>query len=58
MYLDPERFLEGLFLAAGGIGVLFGLPMIASSYKGGMPLLFIAAAGAVFYLYDQGYIQL
>jgi hypothetical protein len=45
-------------MASAGIGAVFFLPMMASKYKGGMPLLFIAAAGALYYLYDQGYIQL
>ena len=55
--LDPARFLEGMFLAAAGIGVMFGLPMMASKYNGGFPLLALGIIAVVFYLYDQGYIS-
>ena len=54
--LDPNKLLEGMFLAAAGIGVMFGLPMYASKYKGGFPLLAMAVIAAIFYIYDQGYV--
>lgn len=56
MYLNPAKFIEGMFMAAAGIGLMLGLPMFASKFEGGLPLLAIAVAAALFYLYDQGYI--
>lgn len=58
MLLNPERFIEGMFMAAAGIGLVLGLPMVASKTKGGLPLLGLLVCALLFYLQDQGYIQL
>jgi hypothetical protein len=56
MFLDPAKFVEGMFMAAGGLALMLGLPMMASKIKGGLPLLGMAVVAGLFYLYDQGYI--
>jgi hypothetical protein len=58
MYLDPAKFLEGMFMTAAFIGLGLGLPMYVSKTKGGLPLLGLLICAAVFFLYDQGYISL
>jgi hypothetical protein len=56
MFLDVELFLKTIFLAAGGIGLMIFVPCAAYNHKGGLPLLAIAIAIGLFYLYDEGYI--
>jgi hypothetical protein len=52
---DPGKFLETMFMAAAGIGVMFAVPMLASKYKGGLQLLAICGAITLYYMYDEGY---
>jgi uncharacterized membrane protein len=52
--LDPAAFIEGMFYAAAGIGLMLGVPAYASQFKGGLQVLAIAVAVGLFYIHDQG----
>lgn len=53
--LDLSGYIQSLFLAAGGLALMIGVPAAASKVKGGLPLMFMALGALVFHLWYEGH---